>query len=244
MRCVRIMGLCIIVAFALAVVGAASASASLPAVYECAKVAGGKYEKGCTKEGGKGGYELREGVGKGKVFKGKGGRATLHTPTLGASIGCKSFKDEGKVTGPKEGAKVVATFSDCETLAKKCTSSGQKAGTIKTFDLKSGLGYIDAAEHRVGADLSPESGKELANFSCEGLTVVVEGSVIGEVTPVNVFTKTATYTFETVGGLQKYKKLEGMPEDVLEATIGGGGPFESGQECSAANKGEDLELKA
>jgi hypothetical protein len=232
----------------------ASAMASEPAVYECAKLkkeAGkfhGKYNNlTCSSENTKdeGEFELKEGVGKGKTFKGSGGKAELHTPKILGVIECKAFKDEGKILTPKSEGKIVATFSGCETLGKKCTSTGEKAGFIKTSDLAGGIGYIDAEEHRVGADLSAESGTQLANFSCEGLTVVVEGSVIGEIKPVNTFTKTMTDAFEiNASGFQKYKKLEGMPEDVLEATVEGAGPYESGQECSAVNKGEELELKA
>ena len=106
------------------------------------------------------------------------------------------------------------------------------------------VGYISAAEHTVGVVLSPE-GTELASFNCEGLTVAVSGAVIGQLTAVNTMSKDLTTTFTvTGGGLQTYTKLEGGSTEVLESLIDGSGPFESGQQASALNAGETLELRA
>ena len=80
----------------------AGASAN-PHWYECAKVTGGKFEKGCATEGGKGGFELKEGIGKAEPFKGKGKSATLHTVIPGKGdikIECASFKDSGRSPCP------------------------------------------------------------------------------------------------------------------------------------------------
>src|ERR1700682_6533178 len=107
----KTLGLCLVVGFALTAVVAASASAAEPAFYSCVKQAGGKFQAKCTAEGGKGGFELVEGDAKGKTFKGKGGKATLHTPAVGGVVECKSFKDEGKITSGTHEAKVVSTFT-------------------------------------------------------------------------------------------------------------------------------------
>ncbi len=255
MKRMRIVGLCLVAVFATMAVASATASATLPAFFECAKVAKaekgmGKYNKLCIVEGKHGlkenEYEIKEGVGKAatKAAKGSGKKATLHTPAVGGEVTCTAFKDELKITTPKHEAKVISTFTGCVSLGKKCSSSGAAAGTIKTNALEGDLGYINAAEKRVGVDLKAEGGGELAAFDCEGLEIKVTGSVIGETSPVNTFTKSETSTFAVVSGLQKYKKLEGEPEDVLESEINGSGPFESGQEASALNKGEYLELRA
>src|ERR1700729_2711893 len=94
----KIMGLCLVAMFALTAMVSASASAAEPEFYECAKVAGGKFaDKKCSTPGsGKTAkYELQEGIGKGKggkhAFKGKGGKATLHTPAVSGEVTCKSF---------------------------------------------------------------------------------------------------------------------------------------------------------
>jgi hypothetical protein len=238
---------CLLAAVLIAAIAAASAAAVEPAFYECKSIGKGKgnFAKGCKVHKAGGGYELVEGIGKGKPFKGKGGAATLHTPAIGGEITCTSFKDEGVMSSPTTQKKIVSVFSGCSTIGKKCTSPGQKAGLIKTFNLAATIGYISKAEHRVGADLVPETGKRLAGFTCEGLSVIVEGSVIGEVRPVNTVSKVANVSFVINGeGFQTIQKLEGAPKDVLLATVNGGGPFESGQQCQAETKGEELELKA
>ena len=116
---IRMIGLCLVAAFALSALVAATASASGPNWYECAKVTGGKYEKGCGKEGGKGGYALQVGLGKGKAYKGKGGEAVLHTVIPGKGdikVACAGAKD---VVTPVLGgvAKVKVTFSKCKSNA-------------------------------------------------------------------------------------------------------------------------------
>jgi hypothetical protein len=107
------------------------------------------------------------------------------------------------------------------------------------------LGYISKANKEVGVDLTAETGVLLAEFECEGIKVKVEGSVIGHYTPVNSFTKKSVNTFAINGeGFQDVKNLEGGPKDVLESTINGAGPFESGQQATASNTGEELNVKA
>jgi hypothetical protein len=257
----KIMGLCLVAVFAMAAVVSASASAAEPAFYECAKLTAkpftGKYtDKKCSKEaspgeiaeGKKNKYELQEGIGaKGKAFKGKGGKATLHTPAVGGVVECKSFKDEGHIATPTTENKVVSTFTSCTSLGKKCTSPGAKAGSIVTKNLAGELGYINKAKKEVGVLLKPESGTVLAEFNCEGLEIVTSGSVIGTQTgDINTFSKSSTNTFAVNGeGFQVIKKFEGEATNhVLESLINGSGPFESGQEASALNKGEELEIKA
>jgi hypothetical protein len=254
----KIMGLCLVAVFAMAAVASASASAAEPAFFSCQKLTSkpftGKYtDKKCSKEattkeveeGKKNKYELVEGDVLGKEFKGKGGKATLHTPAVGGIVECKSFADKGKITSGKHEANVTSTFTACTSLGKKCTSPGAKAGSIVTKKLEGDLGYINAAKHEVGVDLKAEGGTILAEFNCEGLEIVVTGSVIGKITPTNTFSKSNTTTFKVNGeGFQEDKKLEGQPNDVLESLINGSGPFESGQEASALNKGDELNLKA
>jgi hypothetical protein len=238
---------CLLAAVLIAAIAAASAAAVEPAFYECKFIGKGKgnFAKGCKAHKAGGGYELVEGIGKGKPFKGKGGSATLHTPAVKGEITCSSFKDEGVMSSPTTQRRIVSVFSGCSTLGKKCSSPGQKAGVIKTFNLAASIGYISRAEHTVGADLVPETGKRLVEFSCEGLSVIVEGSVIGAVTPVNTVSKVANVSFTVNGeGFQTIQKLEGAPKDVLLSTLNGSGPFESGQQCQAVTQGEELELKA
>lgn len=97
MRRFATIGVCLAVVAVFAVVAVASAAAAEPAIYECHKEARGhgKYEKRCkvAKEGG--GYEIKEGIGKAKPFKGKGKGATLEVTNVGGVV-CKSSSDTGK----------------------------------------------------------------------------------------------------------------------------------------------------
>jgi hypothetical protein len=250
MRRIKIMGLCLVAVFAMTAVAVSSASAA-PSFFECAKVAAGTGKftnKTCSTEGtGKTAkYELKEGVGKGKEFKGKGGAATLHTPAVGGEVKCKSFKDKGLVATPTTESKVISEFKTCESLKKKCVSPGAKAGTIITKNLKGVLGYITKSPLSVGVALSPETGTVLAEFNCEGLEIETTGSVIGEQKgDINTFSKTSENVFKVSGGgVQEPTAFEGGAKQVLESKINGSGPFESGQQATVVNKGEELEIKA
>jgi len=159
MKRMRILGLALVAVFALGVVTAVAASAETgPEWYECAKVKGAKDEKGCTKEGGKGGYELKVGVGKPKAVKGKGGVATLHNVIPGkgdVKVTCASFKDELTPVAPNLVVKVNTTFSKCKSLGVPC-QSGSKKETITTETLAGELGYLSKAGAIIGVDLANE----------------------------------------------------------------------------------------
>jgi hypothetical protein len=271
MKRFEIAGVCLLAIACMAGVSAASASAALPELYECAKAPkekapGKNYEghytgKHCeastysavftTKTK----YELQPGIGKGKAFTGSGHGANLEGKGIGG-ISCTSFKDSGKFTTPTTGADIVAEFKGCEYIGLKC-QSGAQAGEIATNPLSGTVGYLagkGTMTPTVGASLKPESGEYLAVFHCQSEYFWVKGAVIGEVSPVNQFTKKATFTFKQTGiGIQQWEKFEGGPREVLEVTLCSGGcanPATEGvhvqgsEETIAANKGEELMLKA
>jgi hypothetical protein len=279
MKRIRMVGLCLVAVVALTAVAAGSAAAAEPALYECGKagketvkyisggkeksksVATGSYtEKKCAtlapagtyRAGGapEGKYELREGIGKGKAFKGKGKGANLEIKGVGG-VACTSSSDTGKFTGPKSAGGVSVTFKGCELLHHQCSNTAT-LGEIKTNLLKGEIGYIEGgkAKHEVGVALSAETGLYEAEFHCAELELRVAGAVIGLVTsPKNVFTKEATLLFRQSAGEQAIKKLEGGLEQFLltEGRSGGGAygsPSESGESDEVTNKGEELELKA
>lgn len=214
---------------------------ALPAFVECAKVQGGALEKGCAKEGGKGGYVLREGTGKGKPFKGKGGEARLAVPSLGAEIVCSSTKLDGVVGSPGSVSKVITSFGHCVGEGQKCTSPGAKSGSIVSASLSGQVGLLPGG--RGGLDLKPEAGSPFVEFSCGEDAAAVEGGLVGEVSPVNQFTKSVRIAFGVnPEGSQLYRQLEGGTESVLSTAIAGAGVFESGLKAETTNKGEDLLL--
>ncbi len=245
----------------------ASASAELPALYECHKLAKskttkkyeGKYEdKKCSKEaaGHEGKYELQEWnlvakKNRVKTFKGAGKGANLEVKGQ-SGISCTSSAVTGKFTGPKTAGNVVVTFKGCETAGFKCTNVG-KTGEVKTNKLQGEVGYLAGKGTKtpiVGSDVQPEAPAEYLaeKLECGDLNVRVKGSVIGEIGPVNTFSKTATFTYEQSAGKQKWEKFETGPKDTLitEECKGcvGGGEDASAEETLVTAKGEELELKA
>jgi hypothetical protein len=163
-------------------------------------------------------------------FTSKSGKTTLETVKK-ATITCLADKGSGEVTGPKTGTTKI-TFTGCEfvTIGLACNTPGVPPGEIVTAPLVMTLGYINGPKKEAGIDLSTATGGPLMEFTCGGLRVVVDGSVIGKITPVNKVVKPPshfTIKFTQAGGKQKPAKFEGGPTDVLSTSFGG--PFaESG----------------
>jgi len=231
MKRMRIVGLALVAMFALVAITAASASAT-PSYKECAKEKpGGKFEKGCTKEGGKGGYTLKVGVGKGKTAKAKGGAANLVVvvpPGVskefpeGATIHieCASNKGVSTPKAPNLVEKAVQTFAKCKVLGSPC-QSGAKKETIVTHSLSGELVDIEGGEG-VGTVFHAEPPEtSSATFVC---TEVAETNVIGSLIGINKgnvgkFSKTSEIVFEVGPGLgevefapgHKYTPLVNIP---------------------------------
>jgi hypothetical protein len=259
MRKQRIIAVGIAAVAALCGITAANAAAAEPALFECAKApkveklyTGGFNNKTCSEPNGthQGKYELQEGIGKGKAFKGKGKGANLEVKELGG-VACTSSTDTGKFTGPKSAGGILVVFKGCELNHHQC-ENGATLGEVKTNPLKGEVGYVEGgkAKHEVGVALTAETGLYEAEFHCGEIELRVRGTVIGLVTSAqNVFTKEATLLFQQSAGEQRIKKLEGGPTDVLftEARSGGGEygkGAESGESDEVTSKGETLELKA
>lgn len=166
-------------------------------------------------------------------FTGTGEGANLNIPAAGGGVSCLGASFSGEFTGPKSGSDIVATFTKCVLFGKECNSAGQAAGTIVTDPLIAGAGYLagkGTGTPKVGADLSPETGVKLAQFSCVNSdaaqgqdAIAVTGSVIGEVSPPNAFTNTATFTFKQGSvGRNEWAKFQEWPEtetDLLTAHV-------------------------
>lgn len=182
MRRLVILGLGVLVALALAV---ASASATVPTWFACGKAVKngktftghytGKSCQAATEVGTGGKYELREGIGKGKEFKGKGGKTVLHVKTwLGdATVECTSSKDSGTPALPNLETGVVLTYKGCKALgSKKCSTSGERPGEIEIEGLKGELGLIEESPTQVvgvklGSEAHPGPDGEIVTFSAK-----------------------------------------------------------------------------
>jgi hypothetical protein len=244
------LGACL-VALLTATAGVSVASAAEAAFFECAKLKGGKFKgASCSEESAKGNHELIEGAGKGKPFKGAGTEFRKYAPAVGVRgpFCTAPSKVVGTQDTPTVQKGVVLTFSNCEAGGKRCTTAGQKTGTVATEALEGTLGYVNAAEHRVGLDLAGEGGPVLVKWNCEGLEYEVTGSLIGEIAPVGTLTKTYTVTFALQSEVfpeefQAIKSFEGGPEDVPLFRLNGSGPFNGAFRGAYTYKGEKLELK-
>jgi hypothetical protein len=118
-------------------------------------------------------------------------------------------------------------LNECSIPGALCTSGGAPIGTIESANLTGTLGYIKKPMKQVGLDLT--SGlAPMFTFTCGVTPFVVEGSVIGRISPVNkvlVPGESFKLKFAESEGKQKTMMFEGEPIDVLHTSIGGG-PFE------------------
>ena len=94
---------------------------------------------------------------------------------------------------------------------------GQAAGTIKTYALKSELGWINEGKGEAGESFQGAGPEGLVDdVNCEGTVIRTRGSVIGAISPLNSMTSKGTLTFKQEGGAQVPEHLEGEPQDTLE----------------------------
>jgi hypothetical protein len=198
--------LCVLAALAVMSALAAAAGASTPTWYECAKapkagkVYTGSYSsKTCeaaSEVQGGGKYELREGVGKAKHFKGKGGAVTLQVAsTLGSvTVECASSTAGGAPALPNLETGVAFTFKNCEALgSKSCTTAGAKSGELIITGLKATLSEIEKAPEvsvKLESEAHPGTEGVISSFTCEGLTATIKGSMTARQSQdVNVVSK-------------------------------------------------------
>ena len=208
MKRLRILLVCSLAAFAMAAVISANASATVPTWFECGKASKvgktytGEYagktceEAGNVPTGGK--YELREGVGKGKMFKGKGGVALLSVSTsLGSStVECASSKSSGTAALPNREAGVAATYKGCKMLGSKvCASAGKRPGEVEIIGLKGELVYAEESstspvEVKLESEAHPGPSGEIAKFGCQGLEATLTGRLVGvQAKDINVISR-------------------------------------------------------
>jgi hypothetical protein len=257
---VTIWTLCVVAIAGLCAIIVASASASEPALWECAKAAKvdghytGRYEdKSCSEENttGRGKFEMQEWQkepGAAKSFKGvsKG----LNWEISGViGVTCTSSVFTGEVAGAKAFKDVSITLSGCEVGHRQCENGGT-LGEIKLNPLQGELGYVNKAAHEVGVILSSEVGRYIAEYHCAELHIRWSGAVIGVITPTNVFTKGLTLAFEQSAGEQYPRTMEGFAGEYVPfaETVSGegefGAPLKMGISDVVTVKGEELELKA
>jgi hypothetical protein len=254
MKRMRIMGLCLVVAFAMSAVAATSAFATAPEFGRCVAKAGGKFsDSGCTKEvASKGKFEWEPGAGAKNTFTSKmnaGTLATLET-VKGTKITCKEESSPGEIKNAKEVAGVVAKFNGCETSGLKCSSAGKAEGEIVTASLEGVVGVekvgLKPSANKLAEELHAPAGSKVATFSCAGVPVEVKGSVLHPIT-ANKMLSTSTEKFSAAKGEQKPDKFagEGVDAHILESNTAGGEFEEAGQTItSTVTFGEKIEVNS
>ncbi len=118
----------------------------------------------------------------------------------GEKMVCKSTSGSG--AGATEPA-TVEVFLALQGCAAKKAPCGEAA-----FSLTGTLGYINKAKKEVGADFPLT-----LNFECGGMPVVVIGSVIAKISPVNKPVTALKIKLAQTKGVQKIKNFEASPAD-------------------------------
>jgi len=259
MKRMRIMGLCLVAAFALSAFAVSSASA-LPEVGRCVPKALGKYtDANCNVKAvkGNGTKEFVKGSGGLNGWSAAGGEAFLEGES-GTKIICTSQTAVGKYdedTGAiKESENVTATYQGCNLPLIEGSCQNGAAGEIKTNSLHGPLGYISKAKKEVGQELTPEvKNGAFVEFECGGgaVKVVVKvatkgghNCIINNQGPVNTMSTTATSKYKETKGIQEPNHFEGKTECNLESKVIGE-PERSGQSQEDIITGETaVELRA
>jgi Regulator of chromosome condensation (RCC1) repeat len=171
-----------------------------------------------------------------QTFAGTGGESVLTTvgqPT----ITCIAAKVTGEWRGPRT-ATVQIEFQACtNSKGQQCQSNPQSKSEIKTLPLEAELGFIknEVREGKlllsVGLDLKPQPpGSDLVSYECGSVTesAHLEGSVIGQIKPIDKMTTESNLIYSAIRGAQQYEKFEGGPPDTLTTR------FQSGLESTYA----------
>jgi len=175
--------------------------------------------------------------------KGEGQEPVVLETVSGNVVECSGVNATGEYSSTKTVSNVDTTFTGCEVPAAEgkgtpCTSPGAKEGEIVTTPLEGELGVIkkepNPINDTVGIVLFPAPGASVAEFECGPFfetffeKVVVTGSVIHQVT-INKMLLSESEKFVQKNGIQKPESFDGGPADVLESSLNGGTPVQSGE---------------
>jgi hypothetical protein len=184
-----------------------------------------------------------------KHFSGSSKAVTLET-TGKALIKCVASSSSGEYTGTKS-ATLSLTLTGCTQKATgESCQTGATAGEIATGPLSAQLGFIEDVENGsevvspVGWDL--QNGSSIIAGSCGAskASLVVTGSVIGEISANDKMTSAYTLKFDQTAGKQSPEAFEETPKDTLSESLGGAPAEQAGLKTAekVANE-EKLEFK-
>jgi hypothetical protein len=225
MRLIRTLGLALVATALLAAVATASASAAAPEFGKCVPAVGktGEYiGSHCTAPaGGKGKYNWVAGPGAKPKFEGTSETVPI-IESAGLKISCSVATFNGEYTGAKT-ASVTVDFIGCLNVAtnKKCQTNPAKEGEIEPpGSLEGEIGLINInGLKKVGLDL--KRSPTIAGFSCgeplelPEVTGTLEGSVIGQISPLNTAREEFKLKYAATGLNQVPESFEGGGKDTL-----------------------------
>jgi hypothetical protein len=221
-----------VVLFAVALIAAASASAS-PEWFECAAVSGtGAWKDEACSEADATKKSNSERV---SILPANFTSTSSVTTKLEIStnvVSCKTDTTSGEIEAPKKLTKVSMILKECkgeETTSKKTcevksTSPSGGKEEIVMKPLKGELGKVSKTEaaSEVGVLLVPESGSVWAEVEGSCFSPVtkatLEGGLIGQYTPAGK-AQTAEELVYSISGKQKIQKFEGGEQKVLKVTV-------------------------
>lgn len=154
------------------------------------------------------------------AFISAGGKTTLAMETNGSMV-CTGETGSGTFTGVGAG-KVTIKLTGCKFAGVNCGNKGE----VTTKELKSILAYTlpvkTTSEGReTGLALAPASGEVIAEFSCSVIKLVVKGSLITVVSPLN--SERATFSLAI--------KQTGFHQEPSEYETEAGGKVTTGMTC-------------
>jgi phospholipase C len=205
---------------------------SLPERGRCLTSAGGRdsySEATCTKpsEPGKGAYEWLTGPAAG-AFNLQGGALVLETARM-PKISCTALAGTGEYTGPKTEVLHI-TLSGCEQTGQgSCQNEKTSTGEVALGPLEGELGVVKAVAlgnpAQVGSALHAGGGQtRLGEFECgvgaSAVPILLEGSAIAVVTPLDKMSRTVKLKLAGSKGKQKPAAFEGAAADPLLVRIG------------------------
>ena len=154
------------------------------------------------------------------TFTGTSGKGELQIKG-GGTIKCEKDKPLGTITGPKT-ASIDVHFEECKALgfAANSVDDKEKAGVILVKGTAT-LCYLSAALKTVGltVQISPEPLE--IEVPTAKQKILVKGTVIGEVKPVNKSQTTGEVTFTQKEGVPGLEKCEGTAAAQLLASEAG-----------------------
>jgi len=202
----------------------------VPEFVHCVVQAGGTWAAGC-KVTGAGSEKVPVPAASHIKFTSTSGPSYLYANAGGTErIRCAKDTDTGEITGPTTVANVKVIYEGCRGVKGAAECPVKSVGVVPpeeivTKALVGGLAsvvFTEAPGSEVGLDLKPTTGAVFAELIGNPTTcilqIAVEGSVIGEVKPVNIMDTNGEVSFGVKGrakNKQAIQKFVGETKDTL-----------------------------